>query len=331
MDFGKLFSRAWTICWNNKFLFVLGFLAALGSGSTGSGSTPQANFSFSGDELPPGWEQNLEQFFEEIVAVGVPLLILLTCLALFAGIILWLVRLSSQAGLISAASRLDAGETVGLGEAFRNGLGYLGRMVGVNLLLFAPFILVGVVAAGIGFTSFFTIVATEVGSGSTPPPEQILGGFGLLGLCMCLLACILVPLWALVAVIYPFAQRGIVLGNLGVVNSIRHGWDVVRANAGEVLLLILFFFVLGILSGIVTALVMLPIGLLAFGPSVVDLVMGGAPGAGDIGFLIFGGLLMIVVGAVVNTLLITYRSVTVTLAYEEFVGRKLVGTEKVIV
>ena len=320
MDFGNLFSRAWRICWHNKFLFVLGFLAALGSGSVGSGSTPQANFSFSEDELPPGMEQNLERFFTEIVAVGVPLLVTLLCLALFAGLILWLVRLSAQAGLISAASRLDAGATVGLGEAFRTGIGYLARMVGLNLLLYGPFILVGLLAAGFGFFSFFGIFASEITTGS-PPPEQIMGGFGLLALCLCLLACILVPIWVLVAVIYPFAQRGLVLGNLGVVQSIRHGWDVVRANAGEILILILFFLVLGLLSGIVTALVMLPIGLLAFGPAVFDLIGGAAPSAGDVLFLIFGGLLMLVASAVVNTLLITYRSVTVTLAYEEFVGK----------
>lgn len=322
MDFGNLFSRAWNICWNNKFLFILGFLAALGSGSASTNSSPQFNYTFSGDELPPGWEQNMERFFEGFVAIGIPLLITLSCLLVFLGIILWLVRLSSQAGLISAASRLDAGASVGFGEAFRNGIGYLGRMVGVNLLMFGPLVLVGLIAAGIGFTSFFTVVATSVGSGTSPQPEQILGGFGLLALCFCLLACILVPVYLIIAVIYPFAQRGIVLGDLGVVDSIRHGWNVVKENAGEVLLLILFFFVLGILSGIVTALVMLPLGFLAFGPAVIDMITGSGPAPSDIVFIILGGVVMLLVNAVINTLLITYRSVTVTLAYEEFVGKE---------
>lgn len=324
MDFGKVFSRAWHISWNNKFLFVLGFLAALGSGSAGTGSSPQANFSFSEGDLPPGWAENLEQFWQEIVAIGVPLLITLLCVGFLLGIILWLVRLASQAGLISAAARIDHGESLSLGEAFRSGLSYLWRMVGLNLLLFAPFILLGLIAAGIAISTV-TIASVETFTGPGPAPgqmEQILGGFGIIALCFCLLACILLPLWLIIYVIYPFAQRGIVLAGLGVVASIRHGWNVITRNVGEILLLILFFVVLGILATVVTALVMLPIGLLAFGPAVFDLIGGGVPSASDIVFIILGGLLLLIVSAVINSLLITYRSVTVTLAYEEFVGKE---------
>ena len=35
MDYGQLFRRGWEIVWQNKYLFVLGFLAALGAGGNG--------------------------------------------------------------------------------------------------------------------------------------------------------------------------------------------------------------------------------------------------------------------------------------------------------
>ena len=51
MDYGNLLKRSWDIVWHNKFLFILGFLAALGSG----GSSPNgnnANYTFDASDMP---------------------------------------------------------------------------------------------------------------------------------------------------------------------------------------------------------------------------------------------------------------------------------------
>ena len=39
MDYGRVLTRAWEITWRWKILWILGFLAALGSGSGGGGSS----------------------------------------------------------------------------------------------------------------------------------------------------------------------------------------------------------------------------------------------------------------------------------------------------
>ena len=129
MDFGNIFSRAWRICWDNKYLFILGFLAALGS--AGSNPGQQFNYSFSGDEVPPAFFRNLDRILE----IAVPIILGLICFAFLMGLILWLVRLTAQAGLISAAARIDAGEKVSFGQAFSAGTSYLLRFVGLNLLV----------------------------------------------------------------------------------------------------------------------------------------------------------------------------------------------------
>ncbi|MGD8398342.1 MAG: hypothetical protein PVG11_05750, partial [Anaerolineae bacterium] len=72
MDFGKLLTRAWQITWRWKVLWILGFLASLGSG-TGTGNI---NYSFDGDEFAqmPGYRG---EFPPEIIGI----LMAVACLA----------------------------------------------------------------------------------------------------------------------------------------------------------------------------------------------------------------------------------------------------------
>ncbi|KAA3664584.1 MAG: hypothetical protein DWQ04_04945, partial [Chloroflexi bacterium] len=139
MDYGDLLKRSWHIVWNNKFMFVLGFLAALGSGGGSGGGNSGTNFSPSssgGDEfnLPPEFAANIEQYWAEFAGV----LIALVCFFVILGIVFWLVSLVGQTGLISSAARIDAGEEATLGEAFAEGTAKLGNMIGLNLVLSGP-------------------------------------------------------------------------------------------------------------------------------------------------------------------------------------------------
>jgi hypothetical protein len=315
MDFGNVFSRAWRVCWNNKYLFILGFLAALGS--AGSSSTPQFNRTISGDEVPPGFFENMDR----LAALVGPLLLTLLCVGLVVGLILWLVRLVAQAGLISAAARLDAGEKVSFGDAFSAGTGHLLQFVGLNLALYLPFWIVGATFAAVGFAAF----GAALGSAFSGKPEGSMGplaaGFGGLALCFVALVCILVPLWIVVTVIYAFAQRGVVVQGLGVVESIGHGWRFVKDNVGDVLLLIVLLVALSLIFGFVVSIIMVPLGLVAFGPSFLIMLTNGSMQAVDVLFLVLGGLVLGIVGSLLNSLLVTYRSVTVTLAYQELLEK----------
>ena len=62
MDYGKLFRRGWEIVWQNKYLFILGFLAALGGGGGGNSGS---NFNYNvpgGNDFPADAVEEMTQF-----------------------------------------------------------------------------------------------------------------------------------------------------------------------------------------------------------------------------------------------------------------------------
>ncbi len=312
MDYGDLFTRAWRIVWHNKFMFVLGFLAALGS-SAGN----NFRYSFDADEIPPGFEPQIELFLERFV----PILLGLMCLAILIGVVLWLVRLTAQAGMISAAARLENGEKVTFGEAISAGLGKLGRMVGINLVLYGPFILVVLVLVGFIFLLVGVAIGGQIFESGEGFLEGILGSLAIFVGCLALMFCFLLPIMLVISVIYPFAQRGAVLQDLSVMESIGHGWQVVKSNLVEVIILVLFFLVLGIVFGFAVFLITLPLTFLAFMPVLVDVITSGTFAPGNFILLACGGFVLAVVIALVNAVLVTFRSATVTLAYQQFIAK----------
>lgn len=313
MDYGELFSRAWRIVWHNKFMLVLGFLAALGATSTNS-----FNYRFNLEDLPPGFETRIEPF----MASFLPIIITLACLALFVTLFLWLLRLTAQAGLISAASRLDLGEEVSFGEAISSGIGKLGKMVGINLLLYGPFAILVAVLIGVGLVLGLAAFGASLPGSEEDIMSVIAGSLVLFAACIVLFLCLLFPIWLVLTVIYPFAQRGAVLQDLGVVDSIGHGWQVVKSNLGDVILLVIIFLVLGIGFGIVVALLMIPLAFLSFTPILVDVLMNGSFAPGNLVLLFCGGLIFGVIVAALNAILVSFRSASVTLAYQKFVEKK---------
>lgn len=321
MDYGSLLSRSWNIVWNNKFLFVLGFLAALGSGgSSGGGGGSNSGFrgsSSSDFNLPPDTIANMQSFLAQYGA----LMLGLVCFFFVLGIVLWLVRLTAQTGLIDAVSRIDAGEKVTFGDAFAAGTSKLGRMVGVNLLMFGPFVLLALLSAGIFLgTAGTAFYKGTVGDGNV---DSLFAGMGIFAVCFGLLACLLLPVLLVVTIVYPFAQRGAVLRDLSVMDSVRHGWQVVRANLGEVFILAILFLVIGAVFGVVTLIVLIPGAVLIFIPAVISIFTRGISiGLLEIGYLVMGGICLALLAAAVNSVLTAFRSTAVTLAYQEFSSKE---------
>jgi hypothetical protein len=310
MDYGQILGRSWRITWNNKFLWVLGFLAALTRASS------NFNFNTSGSDMGP---EQMEQVAQAMVALG-----LLCCLGLLIGLAVWLVSLAAKGGLISAVSRIDQGETVTLGEAFRAGTARIWTLVGMNLLLYLPLILIAVV-------SISAIVALLAGSGITlatlaeepSAVESAIGGaFVLFIFCFCGLVCGLVLLGLFLQFINAFAYRGIMLRGLGAIESISHGWQVFRTNLGEVLLLSLLFLAISFGYGILIGIILFPLTLAFIVPMMALFSNGGGPGPAEL-FLLFGGALCLgVVSAALISILVTWQSAAFTLAYQEWTGRE---------
>ncbi len=323
MDYGNLFRRSWDVIWNHKFMLVLGFLAALGSGAGGGGGG-NANYTLDGSEFEsipfetiPELSQNMEAVAAAMAAAGAIIAGLL-CFLFIIAIVLWLVRLTAQAGLIDAAYRLDAGQKMTFGEAISAGWQKLGRMVGLNIVLFGLFFVVAMIGAVI---LAMGIGATVAGAATGEGEVGAALGAGLAGLICCLL-CVFLLFAIVVSVIYPFAQRAVVLEDKGVFGSISRGWEVIKEILGDVIILILIFLVLGFVVGALTFAVILPIAALSFAPTIIRLFSGGAFEVMDI-LLASGGLLCIVLfGAAINAIYVAFRSSFVTLAYGEFTSKK---------
>ncbi len=321
MDFGNLFTRSWNIVWGNKWMIVLGFLAALTSGGSSS-----SNFNFSGDgsefaNIDPGIFENSA----EAVAAASAIVLGVICFAFILGIVLWLIGLTAQAGMIESAVRLDAGEKLGFMQAMRIGWGYLGRLVGLNLIVFLIFfipmmIIIFIMFAFGGATAFAAM--GEGGSGT----EALLGGLGMtMFFVFCCMMCIIMIASLLLGVLMPFATRAIVLEEYGVVASLRRGWDVIRNNVGNVAVLIIAYIVVGVLIAVVLGIVLVPVGLLAGGPTIYTLASGGSIGALEVITAGVGLLFIVLVSAAINAVWIAFRSTATTLAYQEFTSKKMLA------
>lgn len=310
MDYGQILSRSWRITWNNKFLWVLGFLAALTRISSNS-SSYQTNSS----EMTP---EAVEQMMQ-----GVALLVGLGCFFLLIGLVVWLLSLAAKGGLITAVSRIDNGERVTLGEAFSAGLSRILTLVGMNILLYLPIILIVIVSvvgaitllAGSGIT--FASFAEE----PSVAGEAIAATLGFIFFCFCGLICGLILLGIFLQFINAFAYRGIMLRELGAIASLSHGWQVFRNNFVEVLLLSMLFFVISIGFGMAVAVVLAPLALIMFVPMMAMASGGSTPGAAEIFLLTGGALCLGVLGAALASVLTTWQSAAFTLAYEEWTGK----------
>lgn len=314
MDHGKIISNAWNITWNNKWLWGLGFLAALSSGGSGGGgnfNSGDMTFDPETGELPPYLEQWLTFLDDpERLMQLAGIAIAVVCLLFVIGIAIWaFVSNPARGGLIAGVNNIQEGQKSTFGESFRNGWQYVWRLLGLKIVLWGGFIvaigvLVGIMAAiaGVGASADFN--------------EDAVGGVVLLacGL-LCIVFLFIIPLSFTDA----YAFRGIVLREMGIMESIKHGWGLFRANAGDSLILGLIYGVISFAVGIAVAAVLVPFAFLAASP-VMDLITTGEISTGVAVGLVFGGLLFTVLAALLNSVLVTFQSAGFTLAYRELTG-----------
>lgn len=312
MDYGQVISDAWRITWNNKFLWVLGFLAALTSGVSSGNSS---RYSMNESDFANNPEMAMRM---GAIALG------LVCVLGIVGIILWLVSIAARAGLVDAVNRLDDGETLTLRKAFANGRAAMWRLLGVYLLTYLPIIVVGSVAAIVAIAATGGAIAM---SSVAQNPEELLtggliGGFGILALCLCLLMCALIPVSFVLYYVAEFGVRGAIIHKMRVSESIRHGWQVFRTNLGPVILLSLLLFVVGLVVSFALAAIMLPMALVFFGPAVISGISNnGDLGSLSIAWMIAGGLFLSVLGAALMSVYQTWISAVWTLAYKQLTGK----------
>lgn len=309
MDYLGTIRRGLEHTWKNKFLWVLGFLAALGSSSSFSNS----NYSFnSGDTSAlASW------LTPERAAALTAGLLAFSCIAVIVGIILWLVSLSARGGLIAAVAQLETGRgKPTFGSAFRFGWRRVWRLVGMTILLFIIPVILFVV---MGAAFLVPVAGMAVAAGGAEDPSGLLAGMGGMAVLFCCVLFVLGLFTFVLSLIYPFAFRGIILRDLGVTDSIRHGWEVLRSNLGNIILLGLAFLLIGIAILILGAAILVPVGL-AVGVPLAMLAQTDATFLQGL-LAVLGILIGLLIFAAISAITTSWQSSTFTIAYLEWTGK----------
>jgi hypothetical protein len=309
VDYIATIRRGWEHVWNNKFLWALGFLAALGSGLSLSNSNYSAN---SGDMTAIGnW------LTPERVAALTTGLIAFGCIAFIVGIILWLVSLSSYGGLIGGVAQLELGiAKPTFGSAFRLGWRRVWRLAGMSILLYIVPVILFII---LGAAFLIPVGGMAFSAGNAEDPTGLFAAMGGLSLIFFCLLCGLVLFVLALSLIYPFAFRGIILRNLGVVDSLRHGWGIVKTRLGEMIILGLAFFLITIIVFVIAAAIIAPIALLVGVPFVALMESNATFLQGLLAVL--GILLGLIIFALVTAITTAWQSATFTLAYLRWTGK----------
>lgn len=304
MDYMGTLQRAWRLTWANKWLWLLGFLAALGGGVTST-----SNYSFDSSSTTPG------QISPELGMALAGGALVLMCVFFIIGILLWLVTLAAKGGLITSVAELDRGQTTSFGRAFRQGWRKVLPLVGMTVVLNAVIIVLLIIL----FVGFAGTAMAAIAAGQGMDSDALAGILGTAGVVFLCLLCLLIPLAIVINLIYPFAYRGMMLRDLGVMDSIRHGWRVLRENLGHILLLGLLFFIIGIVVSFVAAAI---VGLLGLSSGLFSVLMGGGqPSTAQIVAAGLGFLVTAIVFAIISAVITAWRSATFTLAYEQWMGK----------
>lgn len=304
MDFGKVLGRAWEITWRWKMLWVLGFLAALGQGG---GSYPQLNYTYSGQDFDR-WLIQPGGFGEEILGAIAAIAIVLCCVAVIFGIILWVISVIARGGLIAGVQQVELEGETSFGRAWRAGTRKFWTLFGLGFLAALPMIAFML----IGFILFTVWIASGVNL-MDMGDEAAFAGLSIVSLlCLGFLCCGLIPAYLVFEQIRTYGERAAILEDLGWIDAFKRGWRVLVENIGATLILWLIFLALGLVIGVIIFAVLAALMIPMFGWMFTS-----DPGWQLLGPLCIGGVVGTIVFAVFRSIIMAYTSSTWTLAYME--------------
>ena len=334
MDHVRILKQAWKILWSYRTLWVFGIILALTSPSTfwwsnNSGSSGSSNNSF-GITPPAEIARELEKLNQtlnqaisaDIRQALIVIAIALLCVTLLVIALFTIGRFFSMTAIIRMVNGYESsGEKASWKQGVRYGWSRAAwRLFLINLVIYLPVLLFFIVLFG---CAALPVLLGSMG-GVEPTLAGIIATIGMTFLFIFLAILVGVTL----SLVLEIMRRVCVLENRGVIDSIRHGWHLVRTHLKDVVLM--WLILIGIRIGYSIALIpvvmlLLGIGLLAggaVGASMYFLVVAlASTGAGWVTAAVLGGFVFILILAVpllfLNGLRTTYFSSAWTLAYRE--------------
>jgi len=278
MDYFKTVKESFDIWWKNKYLWILGIIAVIFSGSSSSTSNMSSN---SGDL------ESFSQAYNELLPIISVIIVVIVCIALIMAFLSIYLKSRADASLISSVPLIEKGDKLG----FRKSWGLSGskwiKLFLLNLLLSVPIILLVLLIV------IFVVLAIATSSNSSLDPTimlLMLFGIGIPLFCLIILYSVFSN------IIYTFASRISVLNNGAVWESIKNAWKFITENLSNIVVFWLISIVIGMVTGTVSAIVgfvlFIPIILLGATLLLVNLWLG----------IIVGFILIMLAGALLSLL-----------------------------
>jgi len=233
------------------------------------------------------------------------------CILFIIAIIIWVVSIISRGALIAGVVQVEDEGSTSFGQAWAAGRKKFWTLFGLGVLAAIPMIilvLLGVIFFAAGIASGVGLMDVQEAAGITTIVTTSI-------ICLCFLCCGMVVLGMVLEQIRVYGERAAILEDLGWIDAFKRGWQVIKENLGPTIILWLIFFAIGL---VIFMIILVIVGVL----TLPFLAMFGLsePGAWMIVPAICGGLVMLVVFALLRSIVTTYISTTWTLAYRELAG-----------
>jgi len=288
MDHIKVLKRAWETTWRYRALWIFGIILALttasGGGSGGGGGGGNGSNGGNGGLRPPGdfpfpphrfaWPEILSQAVSILIVVGIGV----ACVIVLLSIAAVVARYVAETALIRMVDdHEETGEKRSVREGFRMGWSRTAlRLFLIKLLISLPLAIAFILLFALAFAPLL-LWATE------SRVAGVIGTVATVGLFFLILF-LLIIVATVVSVLIRFFWRACALEELGVIESIQQGFDVVRRHLKDVV--IMWLIMVGVriayaIALIASVVVLFPLIILLI---VVGGVLGGLPA------LVIGGL-----------------------------------------
>ncbi len=309
MNYGDLIKDAFWITLRNRYLWFFGFFTA--GGTSANFNFPSGGFDGFEDNdfdrrasVPVVLAQAGQDMFGEVT-----LIVAIIALVVLIVLVFIILSLISQGALAETVAALDRGERRRFSSTWRAGVSNFWRV----LAYFVLFILISLgFLLAIGVPLALLVAGVYFGTESSGALILTVVLAALVGIALFIV--VFIPL----SIVAQFALREIVVRREGVIRSIGSGYWLFRRNLGRSLLVWLIQLSIWIGAGIVLLIALLLLGLLLAAPSIiffaVNLNTAGVV-AGIVAALILLPLLLVAVGA-----LGTFNHSYWTLAYLRLVA-----------
>lgn len=275
MDHIKILKRAWTILWNYKALWVFGIILAL---TTGSNSGNTSRFSFNNQDRPFDYPPFGEQVPPLVWGTIINIAIVALCVLCVLVILSIIARYVSETALIKAVNLYEeTGDKVNVWQGFRLGWSRTAfNLFLIRLVTGLPAFLIFMVLFVIGLAPLLLWFTKSTALG-------VIGSITAVGLFF-LVIILAIIVGVVLTFLNRFFMRACAIEGLGIADSFRRGFELVKAYIKDVG--IMWLIMVGIRIAIWTF--MVPLVFILIG---VGAIFGGLPAlsAGGIASLLFSG------------------------------------------